>query len=123
MPPYKTLYATFISDTRIIGFRWVGGIPIGEACIVEEYLTEEHFTISSRAFTLVDDASGDRVLRMTDVRDGEERFGTFVQPRILPGLRQLGIPGQPDMITQAAHEVTVTRLQLAPPLRVIHRWP
>jgi hypothetical protein len=24
----------------------------------------------------------------------------------MPGLSQLGIPGQPDMITQAAHEVT-----------------
>jgi hypothetical protein len=49
---------------------------------------------------------GDGVLRMTDVWDSEELFGTFVQTRILPGLRQLGIPGQPDMITQAAHEVT-----------------
>jgi len=46
------------------------------------------------------------VLRMTDVWDSEELFGAFVQTRILPGLRQLGIPGQPDMITQAAHEVT-----------------
>ena len=49
---------------------------------------------------------GDGVLSMTDVWDSEELFGTFVQTRILPGLRQLGIPGQPDMITQAAHEVT-----------------
>ena len=49
---------------------------------------------------------GDGVLRMTDVWDSEELFGTFVQTRILPGLRQLGIAGQPDMITQAAHEVT-----------------
>jgi len=49
---------------------------------------------------------GDGILRMTDVWDSEELFGTFVQTRILPGLRQLGIPGQPDMITQAAHEVT-----------------
>ena len=49
---------------------------------------------------------GDGVLRMTDVWDSEELFGAFVQTRILPGLRQLGIPGQPEMITQAAHEVT-----------------
>src|SRR5579863_370518 len=49
---------------------------------------------------------GDGVLRMTDVWDSEELFGAFVQTRILPGLRQLGIPGQPDMITQAAHEIT-----------------
>ncbi len=51
---------------------------------------------------------GEGVARMTDVRDSEELFATFVQTRILPGLRQLGIPGQPDMITQAAHEVTIT---------------
>jgi hypothetical protein len=50
---------------------------------------------------------GDGVLRMTDIWDSEELFATFVQTRILPGLRQLGIPGQPDMITQAAHEVTI----------------
>jgi hypothetical protein len=49
---------------------------------------------------------GDGVLRMTDVWDSEEQFGTFVQTRILPGLRQLGIPGQPDMISRTAHEVT-----------------
>ena len=49
---------------------------------------------------------GDGVLRMTDVWDSEELFGTFVQTRILPALSQLGIPGMPDMITQAAHEVT-----------------
>jgi hypothetical protein len=49
---------------------------------------------------------GGGVLRMTDVWDSEELFGAFVQTRILPGLRQLGIPGQPDMIAQAAHEVT-----------------
>jgi hypothetical protein len=52
-------------------------------------------------------SSGDGVLRMTDVRDSEELFATFVQTQILPGLRQLGIPGQPDMITQATHEVTI----------------
>src|SRR5579862_9014412 len=49
---------------------------------------------------------GDGVLRMTDVWDSEELFGAFVQTRILPGLRQLGIPGQPDMLTHAAHEIT-----------------
>ena len=48
---------------------------------------------------------GDGVLSMTDVWDSEELFGTFVQTRILPGLSQLGIPGMPDIITQAAHEV------------------
>jgi len=48
---------------------------------------------------------GDGVLRMTDVWDSEELFGAFVQTRILPGLSQLGIPGMPDVIIQAAHEV------------------
>lgn len=49
---------------------------------------------------------GDGVLHMTDVWDSKELFGAFVQTRILPGLSQLGIPGMPDMLTQAAHEVT-----------------
>jgi hypothetical protein len=49
---------------------------------------------------------GDGELRMTDVWDSEELFGTFVQTRILPGLQQLGIPGMPDVIIQPAHEVT-----------------
>jgi hypothetical protein len=61
---------------------------------------------------------GGGVLRMTDVWDCEELFGTFVQTRILPGLRQLGIPGQPDMIIQAAHEVTAVRRHLTTKLAV-----
>ena len=39
-------------------------------------------------------------------RQLSNQLGAFVQTWILPGLRQLGIPGQPEMITQAAHEVT-----------------
>ena len=47
-----------------------------------------------------------RAVHDRPVWDREELFGTFVQTRILPGFRQLGIPGQPDMVTQPAHEVT-----------------
>jgi len=53
---------------------------------------------------------GDDVLRMTDVWDSEELFGAFVQTRILPGLQQLGISGMPDVIIQAAHEVTAVHV-------------
>ena len=49
---------------------------------------------------------GDGTLRMTGVWDSEDQFGAFVQTRIMPGIRQLGIPGQPEMITQTAHELT-----------------
>ena len=49
---------------------------------------------------------GDGTLRMTDVWDSEEQFGAFVQTRILPGLQQLGIDGQPEMIVSPAHELT-----------------
>jgi hypothetical protein len=52
----------------------------------------------------------DGVLRMTDVWDSEEQFGAFVQTRILPGLQQLGIPGQPEMITSPVHELTEVRV-------------
>jgi hypothetical protein len=53
---------------------------------------------------------GDGVLRMTDVWDSEEQFGAFVQTRIMPGLQQLGIPGQPEMITSPVHELTDVRV-------------
>jgi hypothetical protein len=43
---------------------------------------------------------------MTDVWDSEAQFGEFVPTRILPGIRQLGISGQPEMITAPAHELT-----------------
>lgn len=52
---------------------------------------------------------GDGILRMTDVWDSEEQFMAFVQSRILPGLQQLGIPGQPDKIVNPVHELTGSR--------------
>ncbi|MGB8961525.1 MAG: hypothetical protein WCC38_06165 [Pseudonocardiaceae bacterium] len=52
---------------------------------------------------------GDGILRMTDVWDSEEQFMAFVQSRILPGLQQLGIRGQPDKIVNPVHELTGSR--------------
>jgi len=49
---------------------------------------------------------GEDVLRMTDVWDSEEQFMAFVQSRILPGIQQLAIPGQPEMIINPVHELT-----------------
>ncbi len=48
----------------------------------------------------------DGVLRMTDVWDSAEQFDEFVASRILPGLQQVGITGQPDVIVAPAHELT-----------------
>ena len=48
----------------------------------------------------------DGILRMTDVWDSEEQFGAFVERRIFPGLQQLGIAGQPEMLTAPVHELT-----------------
>jgi hypothetical protein len=52
---------------------------------------------------------GDGILRMTDVWDSEEQFGVFVETRIVPGLQQLGIAGQPEMLVAPAHELTDAR--------------
>jgi hypothetical protein len=49
------------------------------------------------------------ILRMLDVFDSEEQFDVFVETRILPGLRKLGIPGYPEKIVAPVHELTVQR--------------
>ena len=51
----------------------------------------------------------DGVLRMADVGDSEEQFGTFVETRIVPGLQGLGITGLPEVITAPVHDLTDVR--------------
>ena len=48
----------------------------------------------------------DGTMRLLDVWDTEDQFDEFVANRIAPGLEQLGISGQPDMIVAPLHEVT-----------------
>jgi hypothetical protein len=36
-------------------------------------------------------------LRVTDVWESEDQFNRFVQERLMPGVQQIGIQGQPDV--------------------------
>jgi hypothetical protein len=36
-------------------------------------------------------------LRVTDVWESEEQFNRFVESRLMPGVQQIGIEGQPDV--------------------------
>jgi hypothetical protein len=36
-------------------------------------------------------------LRVTDVWESEEQFNAFVESRLMPGVQQIGIEGQPDV--------------------------
>jgi hypothetical protein len=36
-------------------------------------------------------------LRVTDVWESEDLFNRFVQERLMPGVQQIGIQGQPDV--------------------------
>jgi hypothetical protein len=36
-------------------------------------------------------------LRVTDVWESEEQFNAFVETRLMPGVQQIGIEGQPDV--------------------------
>ena len=47
----------------------------------------------------------DGELAMTDVWDSEEQFMTFVQTRIMPGVSQLGIAGQPETSISPLYEL------------------
>jgi hypothetical protein len=36
-------------------------------------------------------------IRVTDVWESEDDFNRFVESRLMPGVQQVGIPGQPDV--------------------------
>ena len=36
-------------------------------------------------------------IRVTDVWESEEQFNRFVESRLMPGVQQIGIEGQPDV--------------------------
>jgi hypothetical protein len=36
-------------------------------------------------------------IRVTDVWESEEQFNAFVESRLMPGVQQVGIEGQPDV--------------------------
>ena len=42
-------------------------------------------------------------VRVTDVWESAEAFNAFVQDRLMPGVQQLGIPGQPEVEILPVH--------------------
>jgi hypothetical protein len=47
----------------------------------------------------------DRGVRVTDVWESAEAFQRFVQDRLMPGVKELGIPGEPNVEILPAHRV------------------
>ena len=74
--------------TTVIMQKWDGITP-GQYDALRETVGWDRDVPAGMRFHVT--SFGDGILRMTDVGDSEELFGTFVQTRILPGLRQLGI--------------------------------
>lgn len=50
-------------------------------------------------------AFGDGVMHVTDVWEKAEDFQTFVEQRLMPGVQQAGIQGEPKVNVLPAHNV------------------
>jgi hypothetical protein len=50
-------------------------------------------------------AFGDGALHVTDVWDSAEDFQAFVEQRLMPGVKQAGIEGEPKVTVLPAHNV------------------
>jgi hypothetical protein len=47
----------------------------------------------------------DRGVRVTDVWESAEAFEAFVRDRLMPGIKALGIPGEPNVELLPAHAI------------------
>jgi len=47
----------------------------------------------------------DSGVRVTDVWESAEAFDTFARDRLMPGIKELGIPGEPQVEILPAHAV------------------
>jgi hypothetical protein len=50
-------------------------------------------------------AFDERGLRVTDVWESAEQFQQFAEQRLMPGTKQLGLPGEPTVEIYPAHRV------------------
>ena len=50
---------------------------------------------------------GDNALRVTDIWESADDFNSFVQSRLMPGVAQAGIQGQPQVETFPVHAIYV----------------
>ncbi len=53
-------------------------------------------------------------LRVTDIWESAEDFQRFVDARLMPGVRQLGIEGQPEVEIYSVHRMFAPALQSVP---------
>ena len=44
-------------------------------------------------------------MNIVDVWESEEQFNAFIQSQVMPGVAELGIPGQPEVTISPAHAV------------------
>ena len=47
----------------------------------------------------------DSGVRVTDVWESAEAFEAFVRDRLMPGVKELGIPGEPNVEILSAHRI------------------
>ena|SRR6185436_11678277 len=50
---------------------------------------------------------GDNALHVTDIWESADDFNDFVQNRLMPGVMQVGVPGQPQVETFPIHAIYV----------------
>jgi hypothetical protein len=50
-------------------------------------------------------AATDNGVRVTDVWESAEAFDAFVRDRLMPGVKKLGIPGEPQVVILPAHAI------------------
>jgi hypothetical protein len=50
-------------------------------------------------------AFSDKGLRVTDVWDSAEQFNAFVNDRLMPGVKQIGIQGEPKVEIYPVHAI------------------
>jgi hypothetical protein len=46
-----------------------------------------------------------KALRVTDIWESGEKFQEFVDQRLMPGVAQVGLPGEPDIEVYPAHAI------------------
>ena len=77
----------------MIQMTW-NGIGAEECEAAPKHVTWEGDVPSRAMFHVV--AVTDDGVRVTDVWDSAEAFDAFVQDRLMPGVKELGIPGEPQ---------------------------
>ena len=50
-------------------------------------------------------AATDTGVRVTDVWESADAFDAFVRDRLMPGVKELGIPGEPQVVILPAHAI------------------